>query len=124
MEPRESTKTVTLKDKIYQITKLDARTGCWLFAFMADRSGEGQILSGLGKCTKAEFDNLQTLALRQVAHLDGKEGQTFPVPVLGPSGQFVGDLNDDVELAFRLTSESILFNLTPFLVAADSTSRT
>lgn len=118
MESRESSKIFPLKGKNYQINKVDSRSGCWLFAFMSEKSGEGHILSGLGKCTREEFDYIQTMALKQVFHLDGQDGAVFPVAVLGPGGQFVGDLTTDTELAFRLTSESIIFNLTPFLVAA------
>lgn len=123
MEPRESQKIVPIKGKNYQVNKLDARTGCWLFSFMSEKSGSGQILSGLGKCTRPEFFDLQNLALKQVFLMDGEKGAEFPIPVVGPSGQFVGDLVGDVELAFRLTSESILFNLEPFLVVAGSNSQ-
>lgn len=124
MEPREATKDVTIKGKVYQINKLDSRTGCWLFAVMSEKSGAGEILSGLGKMSRKEFDEIQTLVLKQVFHLDNSNGNTFPIAVIMPTGSFIGDLVEDTELAFRLTSESIIFNLKPFLVVAGSTSQT
>lgn len=123
MEHRSSTHKVTIKDKVYEINKLDARSGCWLFAFVSDRSGDGPITSGLGKCSLKEFTEVQTLVLQGVFYLDSKDGTTFPIAVVGPGGSLIGEVGQDVELAFKLTIESIVFNISPFLVVKGSSSQ-
>lgn len=124
MENRAVTKNVTIEGREYQVTKVDARTACWLFTFMGARSGEGAILSGLGKCTRQEFDEVQALALSKVFFLDEQGGNTFPITVIAPDGSFTDKrLASDAEAVMRLTTESLLFNLSPFLVERGSNSQ-
>lgn len=125
MELRQNSKTITIKDKTYQLNKMDARTGSWVFAFFSSRQDKGLILEALGKCTRAEYDEIQTVALKQVMVSETLDGAPIFTPVLAHTGQLVGtDIQTDAELIYRLMSESLMFNLQPFLVVAGSTSQT
>lgn len=123
MENRTPTKNFPVGDKIYQLNKVTPRTGCWLFSFLAARQSDSSVLSGLGRCTRAEFDEIQTIALRQVFLLDIVDGNTLPIAVLAPDGNLIGDLKDDTELTFKLTTASLLFSLDAFLVVVGSSSQ-
>lgn len=124
MKNRSTTKNVTIEEKTYQVSKMDARSACWLFAFMASRSEKGAILSALGRCTREEFNEIQAMALRGVFFLDNKDGNTFPIAIIAQNGLFVDpELASDPEAVFRLTSEAILFNIEPFLVESKSKSQ-
>jgi len=118
VENRITAKTIKVQDKSFQIHKTDARTACWLFSYFASKSS-GMILSGLGSLTKSEFDEIQSLALKQVFTLDTSEGNTFPISIISPrDGSIIDkDLAEDPALLFHITSESLLFQLAPFLVA-------
>jgi hypothetical protein len=123
VDSRVTSKTVTFENVTYQINKIDARTGCWLFSFMGSRSS-GDVLSALGKCSRSEFLEIQDIALRAVYTLDVQDGNTFPIAVIAQTGAFVNpELAKDTETVFKLTCESLLFNLSPFLVAAGSNSQ-
>lgn len=125
MENRSTTKDVTIGDKTYQIKKADARTGCWLFTFLGARSGDGAILSGLGKCTRSEFEEVQMIALSKITILDNQNGTVFPIPLVSPNGSFSDkSLESDSDTIMRLTTESLLFDLMPFLVERGSNSQT
>ncbi len=124
MENRTSTKNVTIKDRVYQINKVDARTVCWLFSFLGARCGDGAILTGLGRCTRQEFDDIQSMALSKIFWMDTKDGATFPTAVVGPSGAFSDpSLAEDAETVMRLTSDFLMFNLSPFFVDRGSNSQ-
>jgi hypothetical protein len=124
MEIRTSTKNVVIKDRTYQISKLDARTACWLFTFMGERSKDGQILSGLGRCTRQEFTEVQGVLLGKVTHLDNQDGNVFPIAIIGPTGGFsVADLSEDAETVMRLTTESLMLSLSPFFIDRESSSQ-
>jgi len=125
MENRSTTKNVTIGDKTFQINKADARTGCWLFTFLGARQQEGgAILSGLGKCTRSEFDEIQTVALSKITILDNQNGNIFPIPLISPNGSFSDkSLETDSDTIMRLTTESILLDLVPFLVERGSNSQ-
>jgi hypothetical protein len=117
MDPRVTTKDITIDDKSFRLSKMDARLACWLFATLgANASSSGLLLSTLGSCTHAQFDEIQGHALRHVMLLDNKDGNVFPVPILSGEGKFADpSLGTDGNLVFRLTSESIMFNVAPFL---------
>jgi hypothetical protein len=122
VENRKSHQDIVIEERTYRLTKMDARSACWLFSFLASKSGNGEgILSSLGKCAKEQFDEIQTLALRHVFYLDMKDNETFPITVLAPNGSLVDQtLADHAGHLFKATTESIMFNLTPFLAAAES----
>ena len=124
MENRQAIKEVVIRDKKYQINKIDARTSCWLFSFLGSRTERGgAILSGLGKCSIAEFDEIHSLALKQVFWLDNQLGNTFPTSVITPSGTFTDpEVGADAGLVMQLMSESLMFQLSPFLVDRESNS--
>lgn len=125
MEPRVTSVETKIQGRTYSIAKMDPRTACWLFTFLASRTGEGgKLTAALGSCTRAEFDQIQTAALKQVTRLDIKEDKTFPVPVLMADGRLVDkDLLESPQHVMFLTSEAIMFNLTPFLGEADQTDQ-
>jgi hypothetical protein len=124
MENRILSKTTVVNGLTYQINKLDARSSCWLFTFISSRSvSEGAFLSVLGKCTRAEFDEIQTLALSKVLYLDSANGVTLPSVIISSTGAVVDpNLVNDAESLMRLTTESLLFSLSPFLVERGSSS--
>lgn len=123
MDARETTKNVTVKDKVYQLHKMDARSACWLYTFIGSRIKDGQpVMMALGSCTRQEYDTIVDLALKHVYHLDPdtSKGSTFLDPVVSPTGGLIGDLQFDAELMLHLVSDSCLFNLKPFLVVVGS----
>ena len=117
MENRKTYQDVPVKDKTYRINKMDARSACWLFAFLADKAEGKALLSALGKCSKKEFDEIQSMALKQVEFMDYKDGNTFPTAVITGNGSICDvTMQEDPSIVFNLTAECIMFNLTPFLV--------
>ena len=120
MENRSNTKNVTINDKVYQLNKIDPRTICWLFGFMAGKASGGLILTAFGNCTRAEFDEIQSIALRSIFYLDTKDGNTFPTAILSNGGMFTQKwLEEEPETVMKLTSDFVLFNLSPFLTTLE-----
>jgi hypothetical protein len=123
MENRKTEKNINLGDKVYQIKKMDPRSACWLFSFLGTRAEGGLILSALGKCSRIEFAEIQAMSLRQIYRLDSADGNVLPIAILSNDGSFSDPfLSDDAESVYKLTCESILFNLDPFLVVSGSKS--
>lgn len=120
MENRQTSRTVTVGERTFEVKKMDPRTACWLFTTMGSRSEGGNILSALGKLTREEYTMIETEALKRVYFLDTKEGNTFPTAVLGPSGTVTMPLEANELLS--LTTESLAFSLSPFLVGPESNS--
>ena len=112
----ENVKDVQVGDRLYRLTKTDARTSCWLFAFLADKSEGAILLSALGKCSQEEFNSIQNKALKLVSRVDNEEGKEFLVPILSGTGVIADkDLMVKPNELLDLTSESIMFNISPFL---------
>ena len=127
MKPRVLRKKVSIDETEYELSKPDARTACWLFSFLGAKievSG-GSIFSALGKCTRAEFDEVQDIALKHTFFLDSREGNTFPTAVLDPrTGGWVDKkLGEDADSLMKLTSEYLAFVLEPFLAESGSNSQ-
>jgi len=118
VENRQATKNITVGDKTFQITKMDPRTSCWLFSVMGSKAEGKMILTAFGNCSKEEFDQIQSLALRQILWLDNKDGTVFPTSLIAQNGKFTISIEAD-EL-YQLTSESVIFSLSPFLVEQES----
>ncbi len=124
MENRKLTKEVAVGEKRYQLKKIDARSGCWLFAFLGGKSNGGSIVAGLGSCTRLEFEEILNLVLRPVVCLDSSENGNFEIPVFSGGGTLVDDnLQSDASYLFTLVSEAIVFNLEPFLSGRGSNSQ-
>jgi hypothetical protein len=119
VDSRKTSTVMPIEGQNYQINKVDCRTAGWLFAFLARKAEGGTILSGLGSCTRDEFNEIQTLILKSVFKMDGE----FPIAVLAPDGSIVGTLQEQPELVFRITSSAVGFNLAPFMSANDSSSQ-
>lgn len=125
MNPRVTQKDTTIGDRQYRLTKMDPRLACWLFSVLAGKStNDGQLLSSLGQCSRELFDEIQGQALKFVFFLDTKDGNTFPIPVVAPNGLFTDKiLEGDPSEVFKLTAESIMFNVEPFVGASKSTDQ-
>lgn len=124
MEPRKTYLDVPIKDKTYRLNKLDARSTCWLFAFLAEKSQDNAILSSLGRCTKLEFEEIQGMCLRNTFFIDYKEGNSFPTSVIDLKGSLIDStLKEEPDALFNITAEFIMFNLKPFLVDRESNSQ-
>jgi hypothetical protein len=123
VENRATTQDVTIGTTTYRLSKTDARQACWLFAILGAHAGNGTMLAALGKLTHAEFDEVQGIALRLVCRMDQKEGNDFPMPIIGGSGAW-GDaeLSCNAAHVFKLTAEVLMFNLAPFFPANGSSS--
>ena len=125
MERRETSKLVTIGDKSYQLNKTDARTSCWLFSFLGDKSEGKVLLTALGKCTKEEFNIVQYEALRKVNRIDVEGDKEFPIPIVKSDGTLIDKfLEENPNLLFDLTLSSVLYNISPFLKESDSNSQT
>jgi hypothetical protein len=122
MNARKLTKEVTIGDKRYQLKKIDARSACWMFAFLGGKSNGGSIITGLGACTRSEFDEIQTLVLRPVVCLDNSSEGNFEIPIFSGPGNLVDENLRDAGNLFMITSEAIIFNLEPFLFERGSNS--
>ena len=115
MNPRVISKNVPIGDKIYQISKMDARLACWLFATLAARAENG-LMSSLGKLTRVEFDEIQGFALKFISLLETQDGLDLLTPVISGDGRWSSqDLIHNPEIVFKLMTECILFNVEPFL---------
>jgi hypothetical protein len=114
---RETSKDIPVGDKKFKLTKMDPRSACWLFTNLADKTESGSLLiSALGKCSREEFNEIQDLALKHVFFLDEKDGNVFPTVLVSSTGVWVDkDLESDPRAVFQLTTESIMFNISPFL---------
>lgn len=124
MDNRVTTQDVTIGETKYRLSKADARTACWLFAILGANAGKGTMLSALGKITHAEFDEVQAIALRLVSRLDYKDGNEFPMPIVGAGGAWADQaLAADAGSVFQLTADTLTFNLFPFLAAGASSSQ-
>lgn len=124
MNNRVLTKETSVGEKRYQLKKIDARSACWLFAFLGGKSNGGSIITGLGTCTRSEFEDIQTLVLRPVVCLDSTSDGNFEIPIFSGNGTLVDEnLRDDSSNLFMITSEAIIFNLEPFLAERGSNSQ-
>lgn len=97
---------------------MDPRTACWLFSVMGSKAAGKMILNAFGNCTKDEFDQIQSLALKQIYWLDSKEGNIFPTTLVAQTGKLTVPLEADE--IYQLTCESVIFSLDPFLVEPES----
>lgn len=124
MNARITTKDVPVGGKTYRLTKMDARLACWLFATLAGKTDDGLLMAALGKCSREDFNEIQTHALKHVFALATEEGNTFEVAILGPNGSFSDpELAKDPGTVFKLTTDSIMFNVQPFLSENKSTDQ-
>jgi len=115
MNNRILTKEHVVGEKTYRLKKIDARSAMWLFTFLGGKSNGGSIISGLGACTKSEFDEVTGLVLKPILCLDhGSDGQ-FEIPIMAANGNIVDENLMDAGNLMALTSEAIVFNLDPFL---------
>lgn len=115
MDNRKLTKDVDVGEKRYQLKKIDARSACWLFAFLGEKSSGGSIVTGLGACTRLEFEEILSLVLKPVMRLDSGENGNFEIPIYSGVGALVDGNLQDAGLLFNLATEAIIFNLEPFL---------
>jgi hypothetical protein len=115
MNNRVTMKEVAVGEKRYQLKKIDARSACWLFAFLGGRSTGGSIISGLGACTKQEFDEITGLVLKPILCLDHSQDGQFEIPILSATGNITDENLMDAGNMMVLVSEAIVFNLEPFL---------
>jgi hypothetical protein len=121
MNNRILTRELVVGEKRYQLKKIDARSACWLFSFLASKSNGSTLVNGLGVCTRQEFDEITSLVLKPVVCLDHSEDGQFELAVIAPNG-IIPDSNLDAGNLFKLISESIVFNLEPFLAEKGSNS--
>lgn len=123
MENRATTQDVTIGATTYRLTKTDARQACWFFAILGAHSGNGTMLTALGKLSHPDFDEVQGAALRLVYRIDNKEGNEFPMPIVGPGGSWAdAELASNAAHVFKLTAEVLMFNVAPFFPASESNS--
>jgi hypothetical protein len=116
VENRKTYQDIVILEKTYRINKLDARSACWLFVVLMDKAEGKAILSALGKCSKSEFDEIQSMILKKVDFMDTKDGNTFPTTITKVDGSICDTtLVDDAGALFNLTTEAVMFNLVPFL---------
>jgi hypothetical protein len=125
VEPRVNQKEVKVGEQSYSIKKMDPRLACWLFSVLAGKAPSGSsLLAALGNCSKSEFDEIQGHALRFVFHCDLQDGVLLEIPILGSNGMWaIKELNDDPSKVYKLTTESIMFNINPFLEGNKSTDQ-
>lgn len=125
MEPRTTTKDVSIGERKYQLSKMDARLACWLFSTLASRIEDGsQLMAALGRFPKEQFDEIQGTALRFVSSIDDSTENRLLSSVVGPNGLWADKvLGSNPSEVFKLTIESILFNIAPFLDVSASTAQ-
>jgi hypothetical protein len=124
VENRATTKDVTIGETKYRLSKADARTACWLFSILGANAVSGNILSALGKVSHAEFDEVQATVLRLISRLDYKDANEFPMPIVSGGGAWADQaVASDAGVVFKLTSQALMFNLSPFLAADESSSQ-
>lgn len=125
MEPRVTQKEVKVGNNNYLIKKMDPRLACWLFSVLATKAPSGSsLLSALGNCSKSEFDEIQGHALRFVFHLELQDSVALEIPIIGFDGTWaIKELNYDPSKVYKLTTESIMFNINPFLEENKSTAQ-
>lgn len=123
MDNRKKFTVDTIKGKKFQINKVDARTSCWLYSFLASRT-PGSLSMALGQCSRKEFDEIQGIALSSVFYLDSDTAGTFPTAIIAPNGAWSNEeIGSDPELIMALTIASLSFNIQPFLAESGSSSQ-
>jgi hypothetical protein len=121
VENRVATQDVTIGTSTYRLTKADPRQACWLFAILGAHSGNGTMLTALGKLPHADFDEVQGAALRLVYRVDQREGSEFLMPIVGPGGTWADtELSSNAAHVFKLTAEVLMFNVAPFFPESKS----
>jgi hypothetical protein len=102
---------------------MDPRLACFIFTSLAGRTDEnGQLLSTLAKLNRAEFEELQNYALKFVYRVELQGEVEIPIPVINVAGLLVDShLEFDPKNVMRLTTDSLMFNLQPFLAESKST---
>lgn len=125
MEARVTYKDAPVGDKTYRFNKMDARLACYLFATISANTATGTtLLTALGKFSQDKFNEIQNHALRFIQWLDERDGNVFPTPILSGDGKWADkDLALDPAIVMALTTESILFNIQPFLESNQSTDQ-
>jgi hypothetical protein len=124
LDQRVTQQDVTINGQQYRVTKMDARSACWLFAVISNNVPEDKpILSSLGKLSLDEFSRVQTQALRYAYTLDSKDGNVFPTSVLAADGSWADKaLEASPTAIYELTVAAVLFNLNPFITVRESSS--
>jgi hypothetical protein len=119
---RTEKKEVKINGRTYIIKKTNAREACWLFSTLAAKS-TGNLIGSLGNFSRAEFDEIQKVALNQVFILDTRDEQTIEIPSLRNGLGLDDILNADPRAVFDLTTLSIMWNVEPFLDKNESTAQ-
>lgn len=126
MEPRVLSSDITIGNKTYRLNKCDARTACWMFSFLGakiEKEG-GSIFGAIGKCTRVEFDEIQTIALKHTFFIDNKDGNEFPIAIIAANGTWIDkELGENSSALMKLTSEYLGFVIKPFLVESGLNSQ-
>jgi hypothetical protein len=121
---RVSNKEVKIENRNYQLNKPDARTACYLFSFLGAKINENEnFFTGLGRCTRAEFNEIQSLALGKIFRMDQKEDSIFPVAIFLNGRITDQDLENNADELMKLTSEWLVFAFDPFMVASGLNSQ-
>lgn len=124
MDSRVLVKDIKINERTYQINKPDARTACYLFTALGAKISEKEtFFTGLGRCSRAEFDDIQNLALSKTFRMDQKESSVFPVAVFMNGKLIDSELENNPDEVMKLTSEWLIFTLDPFMVGSGSNSQ-
>lgn len=125
MNPRVNSKEIPLSGRQYRLDKPDARTACWLFNFLGAKvENGGSYFQALGKCSHAEFDEVQGIALRHSFELQKKDESVFPICVIGTNGAFVDkELEGSPEQLMEITAQWLDMVLKPFTSGSGSNSQ-
>lgn len=125
MNPRVRSKTISVSEREYRLDKPDARTACWIFNFLGAKIVDGgSVFTSLGRCTHAEFDEIQSIALRHTFLIDKSNENSFPIGVVGPNGVFADkELGDSSYDLMEVTSKWIEMVMEPFTVGSGSNSQ-
>jgi hypothetical protein len=114
---RETTKSIQIGDRTYQINKLSVQDGAWLWFFLSARMKTPDLHDALSAISESEFADLSGKVLAKCFYLS--PDTNLPVPVRHVNGTVTDELlADDPTAYFDLVFAGIGFNIAPFLAKA------
>lgn len=124
------TMVVEIGDQKYQLSKMNARSACYLALRLAGvlfpavrggKLGEDAVTGALATIDRKEFDEMQNMLLATVMKLHDVGGTLMPEPIISAAGQFVDEsLEYDAVTVIKLTVQALIFNIGAFFPDAAS----
>lgn len=124
------TMIVDVGDQKFQLSKMNARSACYLAfrlagvlfpAVKGGKLGEDAVTGALATIERKEFDEMQNMLLATVMKLHDVGGTLMPEPVINAAGKFIDEsLEYDAAAVIKLTVQALIFNIGAFFPDAAS----